>query len=309
MLSGDRWRCTSSWKELLVVTFVWRATPMPSRVAVATGPPLAVIDQTACGIAAVSIVGRDEATAAGAVDTGGGAGNVGAGALAAAGGGSVGAGGGGSAVASASVDVAAAIFCAATSGPTWSRTRFPASQPIDLSRAGRSAGTAIVRDTTGAVPARSDIRISRGPSATSNTSAAPSPVGSYAPTTALPSSAATALRTSVGARSTPGPTSTETSNGLSAPRAAPADTTLPTTTSDTARETILMPQCHPGPGDRSIRSRDQTDFSAWRAAGVLVRAPRTTSVTAARKASMVASGSSPMLETWMWRAASSPFAR
>ena len=54
----------------------------------------------------------------------------------------------------------------------------------------------------------------------------------------------------------------------------------------------------------------QTDLSAVRAAGAAERrASPTTAVTAARNASMVASGSSPMFETWMWRSASAPLAR
>ena len=121
---------------------------------VATGPPIMVIAQTECGIATGAGAGGDATTAAGAGETAAGAGETEAGALAASNGGSIGAG-----TSAGGTDGASAV---ATIGPTWSRTRLPASQPMDLSRPIRSTGAAIARETIGDAPARSDIRISRG---------------------------------------------------------------------------------------------------------------------------------------------------
>src|SRR5262245_51395728 len=145
---------------------------------VTTGPPAIVIAQTACGITPGALPGCDATTSAGAAAGGAGTDATGAGTFA---GGAAGTAGGafaasaGGSVAVAGCGSTAGVSRVATIGPTWSRTRLPASQPIDRRRPVRSRGTAIVLDTTGASPARSDIRSSRGSSATSRTSAAPSP--------------------------------------------------------------------------------------------------------------------------------------
>ena len=127
---------------------------------------------------------------------------------------------------------------------------------------------------------------------------------------------ATAWRTSAGATSTPGATSTATSRGpIRRARAGRQPLRRPRRTQSNGRRSSCR-ECRPNGAIRSIhvaqsprRAADYTDLSAERVTGVAARAPRTTSVTADRNASMVASGSSPMFDTWMCRSASSPLAR